>query len=86
MVSFLPEVVLKAQSGEQILVECQCDERGTRACNPVFEERRAHATAQYIRALDIASSQVKIRVTRKNVHFAWNTVNMLAVESTASLQ
>lgn len=52
--------VLKSQSGEKILVEGHCDERGTSAYNLVLGERRAQATAQYLRDLGIPSSQIQI--------------------------
>jgi peptidoglycan-associated lipoprotein len=52
--------VLKSQSGEKILVEGHCDERGTSAYNLVLGERRAQATAQYLRDLGVPSSQMQI--------------------------
>ena len=52
--------VLKSQSGEKILLEGHCDERGTSAYNLVLGERRAKAAAQYLRDLGIPSSQIQI--------------------------
>lgn len=52
--------LLKSQSGEKILIEGHCDERGTSAYNLVLGERRARATAQYLRDLGIPSSQIQI--------------------------
>jgi peptidoglycan-associated lipoprotein len=52
--------VLKSQSGENILLEGHCDERGTSAYNLVLGERRAKAAAQYLRDLGIPSSQLQI--------------------------
>lgn len=52
--------VLKSQSGEKILLEGHCDERGTSAYNLLLGERRAQATAQYLRDLGIPSSQIQI--------------------------
>jgi peptidoglycan-associated lipoprotein len=53
--------LLKAQSGEKILIEGHCDERGTSAYNLVLGERRAQAAAQYLRDLGVPSSQMQIR-------------------------
>ena len=52
--------LLRSQSGEKILIEGHCDERGTSAYNLVLGERRARATAQYLRDLGIPSSQIQI--------------------------
>lgn len=52
--------VLKSQSGEKILLEGHCDERGTGAYNLVLGERRAKAAAQYLRNLGVPSSQIQI--------------------------
>ena len=52
--------LLKSQSGEKILLEGHCDERGTSAYNLVLGERRAQAAAQYLRDLDVPSSQMQI--------------------------
>jgi peptidoglycan-associated lipoprotein len=52
--------VLKSQSGEKILLEGHCDERGTGAYNLVLGERRAKAAAQYLRDLGVPSSQMQI--------------------------
>ena len=52
--------LLKAQSGEKILIEGHCDERGTSAYNLVLGERRAQAAAQYLRDLGVPSSQIQI--------------------------
>jgi peptidoglycan-associated lipoprotein len=52
--------LLKSQSGAKILIEGHCDERGTSAYNLVLGERRAQATAQYLRDLGIPSSQMQI--------------------------
>jgi peptidoglycan-associated lipoprotein len=52
--------VLKSQSGEKILLEGHCDERGTSAYNLVLGERRAQAAAQYLRDLGVPSSQIQI--------------------------
>lgn len=52
--------LLKSQSGEKILIEGHCDERGTSAYNLVLGERRAQATAQYLRDLGVPSSQTQI--------------------------
>jgi peptidoglycan-associated lipoprotein len=51
--------VLKSQSGEKVLIEGHCDERGTSAYNLVLGERRAQATARYLRDLGIPSSQMQ---------------------------
>ena len=53
--------LLKSQSGEKILIEGHCDERGTSAYNLILGERRAQAVAQYLRDLGIPSSQMQIR-------------------------
>ena len=53
--------LLKAQSGQNILIEGHCDERGTSAYNLVLGERRAQAAAQYLRDLGVPSSQIQIR-------------------------
>lgn len=53
--------LLKSQSGEKILIEGHCDERGTSAYNLVLGERRAQAAAQYLRDLGIPSLQIQIR-------------------------
>lgn len=52
--------LLKSQSGEKILIEGHCDERGTSAYNLVLGERRAQATVQYLRDLGVPSSQMQI--------------------------
>ena len=52
--------LLKSQSGEKFLIEGHCDERGTSAYNLVLGERRAQATAQYLRDLGVPSSQMQI--------------------------
>ena len=52
--------LLKSQSGEKILVEGHCDERGTSAYNLVLGERRAQAATQYLRDLGVPSSQMQI--------------------------
>ncbi|MDE3041283.1 MAG: OmpA family protein [Nitrospirota bacterium] len=52
--------LLKAQSGQNILIEGHCDERGTSAYNLVLGERRAQAVAQYLRDLGVPSSQMQI--------------------------
>lgn len=52
--------LLKSQSGERFLIEGHCDERGTSAYNLVLGERRAQATAQYLRDLGVPSSQMQI--------------------------
>jgi peptidoglycan-associated lipoprotein len=52
--------LLKSQSGEKILIEGHCDERGTSAYNLVLGERRAQAAAQYLRDLGVSSSQMQI--------------------------
>ena len=52
--------LLKSQSSEKILIEAHCDERGTSAYNLVLGERRAQATAQYLRDLGVPSSQMQI--------------------------
>ena len=51
--------LLKSQSGEKILIEGHCDERGTSAYNLVLGERRAQAAAQYLRDLGVPSSQMQ---------------------------
>ena len=51
--------VLNSQSGEKVLIEGHCDERGTSAYNLVLGERRAQATAQYLRDLGVPSSQMQ---------------------------
>jgi len=52
--------VLKSQPGEKILIEGHCDERGTSAYNLVLGERRAQATARYLRDLGVPSPQMQI--------------------------
>ncbi len=52
--------VLKSQSGEKILIEGHCDERGTSAYNLVLGEQRAQATAGYLRNLGVPSAQIQI--------------------------
>ena len=52
--------LLRSQSGEKILIEGHCDERGTSAYNLVLGERRAQAVAQYLRDLGVPSSQMQI--------------------------
>lgn len=52
--------LLKSQSGEKVLIEGHCDERGTSAYNLVLGERRAQAAAQYLRDLGVPSSQMQI--------------------------
>jgi len=52
--------VLKSQSGEKILLEGHCDERGTSAYNLVLGERRAQAAARYLRDLGVPSSQIQV--------------------------
>jgi peptidoglycan-associated lipoprotein len=52
--------LLKSQSSEKFLIEGHCDERGTSAYNLVLGERRAQATAQYLRDLGVPSSQMQI--------------------------
>jgi peptidoglycan-associated lipoprotein len=52
--------LLKSQSGVKILIEGHCDERGTSAYNLVLGERRAQASAQYLRDLGVSSSQIQI--------------------------
>jgi peptidoglycan-associated lipoprotein len=52
--------LLKSQSSEKILIEGHCDERGTSAYNLVLGERRAQATAQYLRDLGVPSSHIQI--------------------------
>jgi peptidoglycan-associated lipoprotein len=51
--------LLKSQSGEKILIEGHCDERGTSAYNLVLGERRAQAAAQYLRDLGVPSSRMQ---------------------------
>lgn len=53
--------LLKSQSGEKILIEGHCDERGTSAYNLVLGERRVQAVAQYLQDLGVPSSQMQIR-------------------------
>ncbi|MEK7236732.1 MAG: peptidoglycan-associated lipoprotein Pal [Nitrospirota bacterium] len=52
--------LLRSQSGEKILIEGHCDERGTSAYNLVLGERRAQAVTQYLRDLGVPSSQIQI--------------------------
>lgn len=52
--------LLKPQSGEKVLIEGHCDERGTSAYNLVLGERRAQAVAQYLRDLGVPSSRMQI--------------------------
>jgi peptidoglycan-associated lipoprotein len=52
--------LLASQSGEKVLIEGHCDERGTSAYNLVLGERRARAAAQYLRDLGVPSSQIQI--------------------------
>jgi peptidoglycan-associated lipoprotein len=52
--------LLKSQSAVKILIEGHCDERGTSAYNLVLGERRAQATAQYLKDLGVPSSQIEI--------------------------
>lgn len=52
--------LLKSQSGDKILIEGHCDERGTSAYNLVLGERRAQAVARYLRDLGVPSSQMQI--------------------------
>jgi peptidoglycan-associated lipoprotein len=52
--------LLKSQSGEKIVIEGHCDERGTSAYNLVLGERRAQAAAQYLRDLSVPSSQMQV--------------------------
>ncbi|NWF71730.1 MAG: OmpA family protein [Nitrospirae bacterium] len=52
--------LLKSRSGEKILIEGHCDERGTSAYNLVLGERRAQATARYLQDLGVSSSQIQI--------------------------
>jgi len=52
--------LLKSQSGVKILIEGHCDERGTSAYNLVLGERRAQAAAQYLRDLNVPSSQMQV--------------------------
>lgn len=52
--------LLKSRSGEKILIAGHCDERGTSAYNLVLGERRAQATAGYLRDLGVPSSQIQI--------------------------
>lgn len=52
--------LLKSQPSEKILIEGHCDERGTSAYNLVLGERRAQATARYLRDLGVSSSQIQI--------------------------
>ena len=52
--------VLKSRSGEKILLEGHCDERGTSAYNLVLGERHAQAAAQYLQDLGVPSSQIQI--------------------------
>jgi len=52
--------LLKLQSGVKILIEGHCDERGTSAYNLVLGERRAQAAAQYLRDLNVPSSQMQV--------------------------
>lgn len=52
--------LLKSQSGEKILIEGHCDERGTTAYNLVLGERRAQAASEYLRDLGVPSSQMQI--------------------------
>ena len=52
--------ILKARSGEKILIAGHCDERGTSAYNLVLGERRAQAAARYLQDLGVSSSQMQI--------------------------
>jgi len=52
--------LLKSRSGEKILIEGHCDERGTGAYNLVLGERRAQAAARYLQDLGVSSSQMQI--------------------------
>jgi peptidoglycan-associated lipoprotein len=52
--------LLKSRSGEKILIEGHCDERGTSAYNLVLGERRAQAAARYLQDLGVPSSQMQI--------------------------
>ncbi|RPH79065.1 MAG: peptidoglycan-associated lipoprotein Pal [Nitrospiraceae bacterium] len=52
--------LLKSQPSEKILIEGHCDERGTSAYNLVLGERRAQATARYLRDFGVSSSQIQI--------------------------
>lgn len=52
--------LLKSRSGEKILIEGHCDERGTSAYNLVLGERRAQAAVRYLQDLGVPSSQMQI--------------------------
>ncbi|MDP1948970.1 MAG: peptidoglycan-associated lipoprotein Pal [Nitrospirota bacterium] len=52
--------LLKSPSGEKVLIEGHCDERGTSAYNLVLGERRAQAVVQYLRDLGVPASQMQI--------------------------
>jgi peptidoglycan-associated lipoprotein len=52
--------LLKSRSGEKILIEGHCDERGTSVYNLVLGERRAQAAARYLQDLGVPSSQMQI--------------------------
>ena len=52
--------VLKSQSGEKVLVEGHCDERGTSAYNLVLGEKRAKAVRNYLVELGISASRLSI--------------------------
>ncbi|MGE5278816.1 MAG: peptidoglycan-associated lipoprotein Pal [Acidobacteriota bacterium] len=51
---------LKKYPSVRILVEGHCDERGTEAYNLALGERRAQAAQEYLAALGVSSSRVKV--------------------------
>lgn len=51
---------LKMYPSVRILVEGHCDERGTEAYNLALGERRAQAAEEYLAALGVSSSRVKV--------------------------
>ena len=51
---------LKGPSGEKVLIEGHCDERGTLAYNLVLGERRAQSVKRYLQELGVLASQIQV--------------------------
>jgi peptidoglycan-associated lipoprotein len=51
---------IRAKSGAKVVIEGNCDERGTREYNLALGERRAKAVARMMQALGVPASQITV--------------------------
>jgi peptidoglycan-associated lipoprotein len=63
------KVLLKRYSNRDVLIQGHCDERGTEAYNFILGERRARAVKDYLIALGVADSQLRVLSLGKTAPF-----------------